>query len=743
MIPEVPGGRGGAKARFRIIATHSIAAMLMVILGVSLCLFPPPATERARAGALSGWKFCVDPGHGGSEYGAVGPTGLQEKDVNLAVALKLRDLLQAEGAEVLMTRTDDSAVSITQRWQMANSWGANRFISIHHNAMPDAPSVNGTETLVYTYASQDSLELANSVQAELVGELGLPNRGIVPRSDVGVLKNTTMPAILTEASFISNPEQEQRLRDDSYLLREAQAIMRGIHMPSSINFILPQENRISYEAVNVDLQVVGSDTISRVDLLLDGKLLSSKPNSPFTFQVDTSGLEDGTYSLQAVANYQGGNKASIARDLIVSNKAKRWYFAEGTTRKGFQEWLTILNPNLEPVDFNVTYAFEGSDVLKRTYHVEAESRLSIEVNKEVGEGCDVSVLVDSPLPIMVERPMYFLYNDRWAGGHVSSGANQPSTDWYFAEGYTAPGFEEYLCLFNPGEQAARVKIECMSQGGLLKQEEVVVQPWRRGTVFVNQVVGPDKEVSIHLTSDQPVVAERPMYFNYHGRWAGGHVSTGANHPSKNWYFAEGYTGPGFEEWLCLFNPNPEPDKVQITYQVQGGANITDEVVIPPLSRGTVDVNTKVGKDLQLSVALAGEAPLVAERPIYHDYHGWCEGGDVGIGVTRPSRHWYFAEGYTGDGFEDWLCLQNPGDQQVEVEIKFHLEDGEVLWEHESLPPRSRSTVYVNSMIPYQEGVAFSVHASGEIIVERPIYFRYRNAWVGEHVSPGYAPGVER
>ena len=116
---------------------------------------------------------------------------------------------------------------------------------------------------------------------------------------------------------------------------------------------------------------------------------------------------------------------------------------------------------------------------------------------------------------------------------------------------------------------------------------------------------------------------------------------------------------------------------------------------------------------------------------------------MGIGVSSPSRHWYFAEGYTGDGFEDWLCLQNPGDEAVEAEIRFHLESGEVLWEKVGLNPRSRTTLYVNSMMPYQEGLAFSVHASGEIIVERPIYFRYRGSWVGEHVSTGYAPGVER
>ena len=101
------------------------------------------------------------------------------------------------------------------------------------------------------------------------------------------------------------------------------------------------------------------------------------------------------------------------------------------------------------------------------------------------------------------------------------------------------------------------------------------------------------------------------------------------------------------------------------------------------------------------------------------------------------------EGYTGTGFEDWLCLQNPNEVPLEVELRFHLESGEVLWEDVTLPPLSRTTIYVNTMIPYQEGVAFSIHAPQEVIVERPLYFRYKGAWIGGHVSSGYAPGVGR
>jgi N-acetylmuramoyl-L-alanine amidase len=186
----------------------------------------------AGSGFLSGWKFCIDPGHGGGDPGAIGPTGLEEKNVNLDVSMMLRDLLLAQGAEVLMTREDDSAVSISQRWQMANDWEADRFISIHHNAVEIA-EVNGTETWVHYDASPQAVQLAGAVQEELVDELGLPDRGVKRTLidsiiDFDVLKFTIMPAVLTEASFLSNPAEEQRLRDDLYLMSEVRAIMRGI-----------------------------------------------------------------------------------------------------------------------------------------------------------------------------------------------------------------------------------------------------------------------------------------------------------------------------------------------------------------------------------------------------------------------------------------------------------------------------------------------------------------------------------
>ncbi|HHY46275.1 MAG TPA: N-acetylmuramoyl-L-alanine amidase [Firmicutes bacterium] len=179
------------------------------------------------SGGLKGVRIVVDPGHGGWDPGAVGPTGLTEKEVNLRVGTALRNcLVEYGGATVMMTRWGDQDVSLEDRVNMANWWGADRFVSVHHNASTN-PYYNGTETYAYTYGSWTSLDMRNKVHQRLVRGLGLPDHG--PKTaNFYVLRYTRMPAILTEASFITNPYQEARLKDPGYTWREGYYIYQGI-----------------------------------------------------------------------------------------------------------------------------------------------------------------------------------------------------------------------------------------------------------------------------------------------------------------------------------------------------------------------------------------------------------------------------------------------------------------------------------------------------------------------------------
>jgi hypothetical protein len=129
-----------------------------------------------------------------------------------------------------------------------------------------------------------------------------------------------------------------------------------------------------------------------------------------------------------------------------------------------------------------------------------------------------------------------------------------------------------------------------------------------------------------------VLAERPMYFNYQGAWSGGHCVIGATSPGNQWFFAEGYTGSGFHEWLCLQNPGTSEATVEITYLTQeAGALPARTVKVPAGSRQTVLVNSDAGEGYQLSTRLRVTAgpDVVAERPMYFNYAGaWTGGHDV-------------------------------------------------------------------------------------------------------------------
>jgi N-acetylmuramoyl-L-alanine amidase len=183
----------------------------------------PPAIRRRDP--LRGRIIAIDPGH--PPLGATGPTGLREADANLAVASRLRAMLQAAGARVVMTRTADTAVDLWSRVALADSSGAQLLVSIHNNALPDGVNPftnNGTSVF---YNQPRSVPLAAEIQRALVRRLKLPDLGI-SRADLAVVRPTWMPAVLCEGMFLILPDQEARLRSARGQRLYAQGVFEGI-----------------------------------------------------------------------------------------------------------------------------------------------------------------------------------------------------------------------------------------------------------------------------------------------------------------------------------------------------------------------------------------------------------------------------------------------------------------------------------------------------------------------------------
>lgn len=260
---------GPAYARFDVFDLKNPPRLVVDLQGTR------QATPAAvPAAPVPGGKVVVlDPGHGGAETGAIGPSGLQEKDVTLDIARRLEALLERDGVTVVLTRDDDRLVPRDDRTAVANHNKAELFVSIHLNASRGAKAVGaetyflssdatddeartlaalenkaydegagagaasggamdrGLELILWDLAQNrylaESARLAESVQKEMNALVGTRDRG-VRQAPFTVLMGATMPAILVEVGFISNPEEETRMRDDAYKDRIAQALARAI-----------------------------------------------------------------------------------------------------------------------------------------------------------------------------------------------------------------------------------------------------------------------------------------------------------------------------------------------------------------------------------------------------------------------------------------------------------------------------------------------------------------------------------
>jgi hypothetical protein len=435
---------------------------------------------------------------------------------------------------------------------------------------------------------------------------------------------------------------------------------------------------------------------------------------------------------------------ATAKDVIYASMQRKptppattYYFAEGTTRHGFEEWLCIQNPGSEDTTATITYMLESGENIVEYHPVDAHSRVTVNVNEAVGPEHDVSAKVEADSLIVAERPMYFLYQGVADGGHCVMGALGPSRLWYFAEGTTREGFVEYLTIQNPSDSDTLARITYLLDDGSTRQGEIGVGHRSRATVNVNDAVGPERDVSMVVESEGvAVVAERPMYFLYGGDRPGGHCVMGSTSLSDRWYFAEGTTRDGFDTYLCLQNPHEVNTEAQLTFILGDGSTLNRVMDLPATSRQTLRVNDAVGAGQDVSTIVRSESLILAERPMYFLYQGKWAGGHVETGALNPKNSWYFAEGTTRAGFEEWLTLENPGDIDSQATLSFMLEDGTVSDHVVEVPAHTRVTRYVPEFVGLERDVSVAIWSNRAIVAERPMYFLYHGIWAGGHDVKG-------
>ncbi len=218
------------------------------------------------------------------------------------------------------------------------------------------------------------------------------------------------------------------------------------------------------------------------------------------------------------------------------------------------------------------------------------------------------------------------------------------------------------------------------------------------------------------------------------------------------YFAEGFTGTNFQEFLTVANADEFTNAI-ITLWFEDGTSIQYTITMPPHCRQTVDVNAWVGSGKAVSARLIGDPSIVAaERPMYFNYNG-LTGGSCVTGVTSLAADWYFAEGTCRPNFDPYITLLNPGNPTANVDINYVLGDTTTKTQSLQVPGHSRVTVKVNLFLGAENDTAhdFSAHVSSTngvpIVAERPMYFSYVNpsgqvATGGSCVAGATAPATK-
>ncbi len=207
--------------------------------------------------SLNGRKICIDPGHGGKDPGAQSrDRRTNEKDLVLDIGLRLRSLLERAGAEVIMTRSDDTFIPLDERAAIANRNSVDTFVSIHINALENHGaklSVRGTQMY---YRGEKSYPLGLTMQQNLSGILGIGDFGVIDANYL-VLRKTVMEAVLAEVAYISHPADLELLKNETFRENAARGLFNGLEahfggtgyalapmgLPSSLMANLPKSPR--------------------------------------------------------------------------------------------------------------------------------------------------------------------------------------------------------------------------------------------------------------------------------------------------------------------------------------------------------------------------------------------------------------------------------------------------------------------------------------------------------------------
>jgi hypothetical protein len=298
---------------------------------------------------------------------------------------------------------------------------------------------------------------------------------------------------------------------------------------------------------------------------------------------------DRQIGADSTISYGSGDTSTA---LGAAAPATRWYLAEGFTGNSFHEALVIMNPNTTYAIVDVRFLpFNGRPLREVRFLVSPRANIQIDVGQYM-PGLSVSAIVTADKGVVVERSMRFGQGRR--GAHDQVGVTSASTVWLFAQSDTNPGRQAFLTILNPNQAtiAAVTATFYGTDGHPVGAWTIVVDALRRGNIKVNDVL-PNAAVAVVVTSNVPVVVERPQYegpANLNQAVSGSDVF-GLNGGAASWLFPGGNIGTGSQELLYLFNPGLKPVQIRITLFGATGASVQSTLAVAANSRSSLDLNS--------------------------------------------------------------------------------------------------------------------------------------------------------
>ena len=413
--------------------------------------------------------------------------------------------------------------------------------------------------------------------------------------------------------------------------------------------------------------------------------------------------------------------------------------AEGATGGFFDLDVTLANPASADAPVTIDFLPEGGAPIAHADTVAANAPLPLHVDGLVPDTA-VSTVVHSTdaIPLAVERTM--IWDASGYGGHGGT-AVRPDTRWLFAEG-SQGFFDTYVLLANDNAVDVDVDVTFLLEGGGVTPHSVTVPAKSRRTLWAGDVPALiDTSFGIDISAPRPIIAERSMYLPGTRLFEGGHESAGVNATSTDWFLAEGATGPFFDCFVLLSNPNPTAATVALSYLLPDGTTVPQQVVMPANGRITINVETVAPElaNAAVSTIVHADVGIVAERAMYWPSaaEGWREAHNS-FGITTTATRWGLADGRIGGprAFATYVLLANPNPLPAEVELRFLRAGAAPVVRTYILPPTSRRNVWVNDEVPELGPGTFSVDVqvlnAQPIAVEKALYWNADDGtvWAG-------------